>query len=94
MSVNEVLRSFGIAEGGGLGRALISAGCRYGSAYSGVDAFATALEAEFGSNWTYEFASEGEVARRGAQEGAAPRLGGARAPGGHLPRGRAVGGRH
>ena len=44
----------------------VSAGCRYGSAYSGVDTFAAAVEAELGNDWRYEFASEPSPAvRRG-----------------------------
>ena len=96
MSVNEVARAFGVAEGGtlmhaltqtkavtanqavtclgrsvhvGVARAIVrellkrgtlAAGLRYGSAYSGIDTFAEAVEIELGSEWTYEFASESD----------------------------------
>jgi hypothetical protein len=45
-------------------RGLLSAGLTYGSAYSGIDMFAAAVEAEFGANWTYEFASEANATVR------------------------------
>ena len=38
----------------------------YGSAYSGVDTFAAAVEAEMEGDWTYEFASEASRTVRGA----------------------------
>ena len=41
-----------------MSRGLIVAGMRYGSIFSGIDTFAAGLEAEFGSEWTYAFASE------------------------------------
>ena len=41
-------------------------GARYGSAFSGIDTFATALDAELGEDWTYEFASE---SNRGVRRG-------------------------
>ena len=38
----------------------------YGSAFSGIDTFAAAVDEELEGNWTYSFASErDEVARRG-----------------------------
>ena len=36
----------------------VAPGCTYGSAFSGLDTFASAVEAELGSRWTYEYASE------------------------------------
>ena len=36
----------------------VAPGCIYGSAFSGLDTFASAVEAELGRDWTYEFASE------------------------------------
>jgi len=39
---------------------------RYGSAFSGVDTFAAALEAELGTNWEYVFASEKDATTRAA----------------------------
>ena len=44
----------------------LSSGARYGSAFSGIDTFASALEAELGEDWTYDFASE---ANRGVRRG-------------------------
>ena len=37
-------------------------GAKYGSAFSGIDTFASALEAELKEDWTYGFASEKEKA--------------------------------
>ena len=49
-----------------LARGTIGPGLRYGSAYSGIDTFAAAVEAELGDQWTYAFASEsGKVPRAG-----------------------------
>ena len=45
---------------------VLQEGARYGSAFSGIDTFASALEAEMGENWTYEFASE---SNRGVRRG-------------------------
>ena len=39
-------------------RGLLARGMTYGSAYSGVDTFAAAVEAEMAGDWNYEFASE------------------------------------
>jgi site-specific DNA-cytosine methylase len=39
-------------------RGLMKPGLTYGSAYSGIDMFAAAVEAEFGTDWHYRFASE------------------------------------
>lgn len=41
-----------------IGRGLITPGATYGSAYSGVDGVAAALEAELGETWSYRFASD------------------------------------
>ena len=47
-------------------RGLLPQKPRYGSAYSGIDTFAAAMEAEFGDEWTYEFASESDrIPRKG-----------------------------
>ena len=47
-------------------RGVIAPGLRYGSDCSGVDLFASAVEAELGTDWTYVFASEREShVRRG-----------------------------
>ena len=43
----------------------IAPGCTYGSAYSGIDTFASAVEAELGTGWKYEFASEQAASTRG-----------------------------
>ena len=44
----------------------LKAGLKYGSAFSGVDTFAAAVEEETGGEWAYEFASEPEeVPRKG-----------------------------
>ena len=44
----------------------LATGLSYGSAFSGVDTFAAAVEAETGGDFTYSFASEGdEIPRRG-----------------------------
>ena len=43
---------------------LIAPGMTYGSAFSGIDTFAAAVEAEMGEHWTYEFASEYDEAPR------------------------------
>ena len=43
----------------------VAPGCTYGSAFSGLDTFASAVEAELGRDWTYEFASEHVAATRG-----------------------------
>ena len=43
---------------------LIAPGMTYGSAFSGIDTFAAAVEAEMGEDWTYVFASECEAAPR------------------------------
>ena len=48
-------------------------GAKYGSAFSGIDTFASALEAELKEDWTYGFASEKEKAvRRGLLHAWAP----------------------
>ena len=39
-------------------RGVLRPGLTYGSAFSGIDTFAAAVEAEFGRDWTYLFASE------------------------------------
>ena len=41
-----------------IARGTLSAGARYGSDCSGIDLFASAVEAELGAEWSYEFASE------------------------------------
>ena len=47
-------------------RGLLSGGLTYGSAYSGIDTFAAAVDAETGGAFTYAHASESDaVARRG-----------------------------
>ena len=46
-------------------RGWISHGLRYGSAYSGIDTFAAALEEELGGGFEYLFASELGVKQRG-----------------------------
>jgi len=38
----------------------------YGSAYTGIDTFAAAVDAEMGGDWQYEFASEWKGALRDA----------------------------
>ena len=43
-----------------LARGVLSAGLRYGSAYSGIDTFAAAVELATGGEWSYAFASEPE----------------------------------
>ena len=57
----------------------LKAGLSYGSAFSGVDTFAAAVEEETGGDWRYEFASESDAVprkgllrawkRRGLREG-------------------------
>ena len=42
----------------------------YGSAYSGVDTFAAAVEAEMAGDWNYEFASEASKTVRSGLEAA------------------------
>jgi hypothetical protein len=62
-------------------RGLLAPGLTYGSAYSGIDMFAAAVEAEFGDAWTYEFASECDNHARaglsslGSPEQSGPRMG-------------------
>ena len=41
-------------------------GMTYGSAYTGIDTFAAAVDAEMGGNWRYEFASECKSSLRDA----------------------------
>ena len=47
-------------------RGLVHPHMRYGSAYSGVDTFAAAIEAELGEDWTYAAACELDDTVRGA----------------------------
>ena len=49
-----------------MARGTLTRGLSYGSAYSGVDTFAAALEAELGGAWTYAFASEPDRVPRAA----------------------------
>ena len=49
-----------------LGEGTLHEGLTYGSAFSGIDTFAAAVEAELGERWTYVFASEIEASPRAA----------------------------
>ena len=46
-------------------RGLIARGLRYGSAYSGIDTFAVAVDEATGGEWEYSFASEANETTRG-----------------------------
>ena len=67
LTVNQAVGCLGRSVHAGVARRLVATlmergtlarGLTYGSAYSGVDTFAAAVEAEMEGDWTYEFASE------------------------------------
>ena len=49
-----------------LGRGVLTCGLSYGSAYSGIDTFAAAVDVETCGKWDYMFASEKRKKVRGA----------------------------
>ena len=75
LTVNQAVSCLGRSVHVGVARALVrellrrgvlAKGARYGSAYSGIDTFAAAVDVELEGSWTYAFASESSKAPRKA----------------------------